>query len=117
MKNGEKYKTQEERANAFAVFCGAQKCSECAMHVDLPYQCAFEWLELDATEERIEPCPFCGNKCEVLMSYFEDDCVFIRCKNEDCTYLSGAADTKAAAIAAHNRVAKAVMAAKEGESK
>lgn len=48
MTNREKYKTAEERARAFDNFCKPdKKCKEC---LAVGYNCAFNWLDLEADE-------------------------------------------------------------------
>lgn len=104
MTNEQKYKMPEERVNAFVQSKGGH------LHhnmVDL-YEFA-RWLALEAEDEKIEPCPFCGESPRATALYA--GCVVI-C---DCGYLSKPYSTEAAAIAAHNRVARAVRAEKESE--
>ncbi len=64
MTNAEKYKTAEERANAFKAFCDSQDEFCCSTKGECPlfdkymdchikegeYVCAFLWLELEAEE-------------------------------------------------------------------
>lgn len=62
MLNQERYKTPEERAEAFRKFCTPKKCAECEctkqrkMGLSL---CEYVWLTLEAEEEKPLPCPFC----------------------------------------------------------
>lgn len=63
MTNDERYKTPEERAEAFSKFCISRKCDDCACAkqgekgISL---CEFKWLALEAEEEKPLACPFCG---------------------------------------------------------
>ncbi|MCQ2300589.1 MAG: hypothetical protein MJZ81_10755 [Bacteroidales bacterium] len=124
--NAEAYKTAEERARAFNNYC--DKCSDshgdCKPHIQCHY-CHFAWLDLEAEEEPL-PCPFCGSRCLVIDgSMIGPDRHGVRpysyVKCESCGYESIATNDYVKSgikdiIAAHNRVAKAVMAAKkEGE--
>lgn len=113
MKNEQKYNTAEERVKAFEDWCidirvggecHACKLSKIASH----WVCFAHWLSLEAENEKPEPCPFCGGMC---VAY---DKVVV-CQNVKCDYRSGSYDNRYAAIAAHNRVARAVMASEESE--
>lgn len=75
MTNGEKYVTPEQRAKAFKKWCeekqktaigkvAKHECSDCPLDMHTPC-CFFFWLDLEAEEDKILPCPFCGSKCEV----------------------------------------------------
>lgn len=110
MKNEQKYNTAEERNYAFAKYCGSRLCQECKLHDkrNKELTCAFNWLALEAEDEKLEPCPFCGGMC---VAY---DKVVV-CQNVKCDYRSGSYDNRYAAIAVHNRVVRAVRAAVESE--
>lgn len=129
MKNFEKYKTAEDRVYAFRKFCNpmVRNCQNaCKMSnadkfggVD-PMKCFSNWLELEAEEEKPLPCPFCHKEVVVgsnenihRESYRQVWCSDV----ERCGYECAMKKTKAEAIAAHNRVARAVMAAKESEAR
>lgn len=103
MKNFEKFKTVEERTAACSNFL--VKHNE---YADIPYiEAAMRWLELEAEKEEPLPCPFCGDECACGDGYVE-------CLNDNCCYSSGNRKMgDAVAIAAHNRVARAVMKEKE----
>lgn len=110
MKNEQKYNTAEERNYAFAKYCGSRLCQECKLHDKRNNEltCAFNWLSLEAEDEKPEPCPFCGGittnvKCGGV---YRVECV-------RCGYKSANRNDPSAAIAAHNRVARAVRAAVE----
>lgn len=69
------------------------------------------------TSESVEnpkPCPFCGDEC-----YVDDgETPRVVCINKDsCCYQGAIARNKAEAIAAHNRVCRAVEAVKKGDAK
>lgn len=102
MTNKEKYKTTEERDEAFHRFCKSMKdCNICPIGMEL-YRCAFAWLSLEAEEEKPLPCPFCGADgkiTELKEGGFRAFCL-------KCLSASGAYSTKADAIAAWNRRAK-----------
>lgn len=67
MLNQEKYKTPEERINAFNEWCFNRDCKSCELksrnNFDSGAICRFYWLALEAEEEKPEPCPFCGGEC------------------------------------------------------
>lgn len=108
MTNAEKYKTAEERASAFMSYCDGgvaqgtyKRCLDGRCVV-----CVLKWLDLDYKEEKTLPCPFCGS---MLIPY--DLCGFsFSCA---CGYRTALKDSRDKAIAAHNRVARAVMAAEK----
>lgn len=111
MKNFEKFKTAKERYTAYCSFEGkCENCefaAECSGGID---ECALRWLDLEADEEKCLPCPFCGGEVERAETLI--------CKKGfscSCGYTSKAEFGWSNAIAAHNRVARAVMKEKEGE--
>lgn len=111
MKNFEKYKTAEERVKEFDRFCNQHNgCSACPVGADWcsRCECAMVWLDREANEEeKLLPCPFCGDECACGDGYVE-------CLNDNCCYSSGNRKrSDAVAIAAHNRVARAAMKEKE----
>ena len=120
MKYFEKYKTVDERAKALRVFCNSNKtCKRCTLYdaIDDVRNCAFHWLELEAKEEEKPlPCPFCGDKGMVdLVKLNNPRESFVRCAR--CFYSSPRCDRSDEAVAAHNRLCRAVMAAKESEAR
>lgn len=107
MRNEEKYKTAEERGEAFELFCDSMHkkhisgpCPSCPAFGG---PCAFNWLALECEDEKPLPCPFCGGNASVIevMNY---TAVAVRC--DSCHATSGNYDTKAEAIAAWNRRVK-----------
>lgn len=112
MTNEQKYKTPEERNNAFSEWCFNRDCESCklkAHNFDGGDGCRFYWLALEAEEEKLGPCPFCGGTTEVItdeQGYYGVSCIH-------CDYTSERYEQSIYAIAAHNRVARAVRAAKE----
>lgn len=113
MTNEQKFTTVEERHKAFNRFCKDYECKNCPlMYMGASSNtCAFKWLALDAEEEKPEPCPFCGGKCEVIGA------IFPKVKCSKCNYESTMDIYKEEVIAAHNRVCRAVKAYNEGEVK
>ena len=62
MLNQDKYKTAKERVKAFNEWCFNMECKKCklkANNFDEGDGCRFYWLDLEAEEEKPEPCPFC----------------------------------------------------------
>lgn len=62
--------------------------------------------------EKPKPCPFCHSETEIVSSnnIYQVSCVH-------CLYLSEGYTNEESAIAAHNRVARAVEAIKKGDMK
>ena len=112
MTNEQKYKTPEERIKAIDEWCSNRDCESCKLKAHNFYGgdgCRFYWLALEAEEEEPDPCPFCGGTTEVItdeQGYYGVSCIH-------CDYTSERYEQSIYAIAAHNRVARAVMAAKE----
>jgi len=116
MKNFEKYKTAKTRTIAFMEWCGAHVhavgCDRCpAYSKDFKIKCVLAWLELEYEEEKPLPCPFCGSGCAVDVNF--ERRWLVGCSNNECLYLLPSFDYKSEAIAAHNRVARAVAECKE----
>ena len=120
MLNQDKFKTAEERVRAFGEFCKNEFCNQCN-HLDCKLhkqgsailRCYDGWLALEAEYEKPEPCFYCSNKTHIDHSNHDDYSAL--CYN--CGYRSKVFNTREEAIAAHNRVARAVRAAesKKGE--
>lgn len=118
MTNEEKYKTAEERIRAFHEWCDERICKDCVISnvcggIDarsIGIHVMAHWLALEAEEEQPEPCPFCGAKCEAIGA------INHRVKCSECNYESTMDSDKEKVIAAHNRVCRAVKAAKESEA-
>lgn len=112
--NEQKYKTAEERVEAFNRFCSrTADCVGCELRGSGTFVCQFKWLALEAEEDSIEPCVYCKSKMSPMRvgNTFRVYC-------NTCGYQSsGSFETMQAAIAAHNRVARAVRAASEMEVK
>ena len=102
MTNEQKFTNAEERNAAYRAYI---------TDFTKPIIGQFEWLALEAEEEKPEPCPFCGGECRTVVNQYEDHVV--GCDN--CCYCSREFNSDSEAIAAHNRVARAVMAAGESE--
>ena len=120
MNNEQKYKTPEERDNAFNKWCFNRDCKTCKLkehNFDGDAGCRFYWLALEAEEEKPEPCPFCGGETHINLGHLKAGVVhyWVDCISPECMYRSAHYTDKDTAIAAHNRVARAVMAAKESE--
>ena len=120
MLNQDKYKTADERNNAFNEWCFNRDCESCnlkAHNIDGGAVCRFYWLALEAEEEKPEPCPFCGGETHINLGHLKAGVVhyWVDCISPECMYRSAHYTDKDTAIAAHDRVARAVMAAKESE--
>ena len=103
MTNEQKYKTAEERIKAFL---SQREVSSIATVIANEFA---HWLALEVEEEP-EPCPFCGGTTEVItdeLGYYGVSCIH-------CDYTSERYRQSIYAIAAHNRVFRAVEAIKKG---
>lgn len=111
MTNEQKYKTPEERQEAFKTFCESQRhdnmpCSKCCelRNYKGNASCEYVWLTLEAEEEEPLPCPFCGgDSIDIFETDFgrsEDPYFAVKC--ESCGALVSA-EERDAAIAAWNR--------------
>ena len=120
MTNEQKYKTPEERIKAFYDFCKGQgdRCNHCEiakkrLSISRRSECAVYWLAIEA-KDKPEPCPFCNGETEIVSC---NGGIQVRCTH--CGYTSeGYREGKEnEAIAAHNRVCRAVEAVKKGDVK
>lgn len=100
MTNAEKYRTAEERQEAFSKFCGINSCTECPLNNKTEDGCCFLWLELEE-KKPLHPCPFCGGDADVFQvgSKF-----FVRCI--ECGATPHTTDTEGKAIELWNRRAR-----------
>ena len=120
MLNQDKYKTPEERNHAFNEWCFSRDCESCklkAHNFDGGDGCRFYWLALEAEEEKPEPCPFCDGETHINLGHLKAGVVhyWVDCILPECMYRSAHYTDRDTAIAAHNRVARAVRASKESE--
>ena len=106
MTNEQKYKTPEERVKAFM----SQR--ELSSFVTVIANEFAHWLALEAEEEKLEPCFFCGNK---YLAITKDGNNLWSVSCTACLYESRHHADRDTAISAHNRMARAVMATKESE--
>lgn len=114
MKNSEKYRTAEERARAFKEWCHGL-CGNCPLERHDLNGCGMLWLDLEAEEEPL-PCPFCGGETWVRDYVPANERVYdILCHG--CEYRSQKFYSRNHVVAAHNRVARAVMEAGKKEDK
>lgn len=105
MTNDEKYKTAEERQEAFCAFCRPKMCSKCPCYSQLKgkrLHCILRWLALEAEEKKPLPCHCCGGEAAVVHSWNAEG-VSVMCKK--CGVFIWA-HTQEEAIAAWNRRAK-----------
>lgn len=97
MTNEQKYKTAEERKVAYKAYIE---------DFTQPIIGQFEWLALEAEyEKKPKPCPFCGGK-HLFVNINGNNFWYVSCKS--CLYKSLHNSSKDKAIAAHNRVCRAV---------
>ena len=109
MKNFEKYKTAEERTEAFNKYCKEHEEGFCS-----PY-CAFVWLDAEAEEDAVDevkplPCPFCGNPAFVNSYMSALGCMMYSIECSTCRYRSDSRSSSKEVVATHNRICKAVAA-------
>ena len=116
MINQDKYKTAEERIKAFDDFCKGQgaRCNHCEIvkkriSISRRSECVVYWLAIEA-KDKLEPCPFCNGETEIVSC---NGGIQVSCTH--CGYTSeGYREGKEnEAIAAHNRVFRAVEAIKK----
>lgn len=71
------------------------------------------------TGKKPDPCPFCGGETHINLGHLKDGVVhyLVDCISPECMYRSAHYTDKDAAIAAHNRVCRAVEAMKKGDVK
>ena len=104
MTNEQKYKTAEERVETFLSHRSDKSSIAAVVAKEFAH-----WLSLEADDVKIESCPFCGGTTEVItdeQGYYGVSCIH-------CDYTSERYRQSIYAIAAHNRVTRAVMATKE----
>ena len=101
MTNEQKFTNAEERNAAYRAYI---------TDFTRPIIGQFEWLALEAEEEKPEPCFFCENK---YLAITKDGNNLWSVSCTACLYESRHHADRDTAIAAHNRIARAVMAAKE----
>lgn len=111
MTNAEKYKTAKERLKALDKWCdsGVRQGSYGKCLASGCIACALKWLELEAEEEKPLPCPFCGGEVDVIST---SEINIVSCA-KGCGYYSKSSESKESAIAAHNRIARAVRSAEK----
>lgn len=118
MKNFEKYKTVDERANAYEDFCFNHDCEDCPLNGTKP-DCGqsrgqFAWLELDADAEEPLPCPCCGNKMLHKHDVINDAKVWLSCG--ECGYRSPWEMNIDVAVRRHNEIARIMSRAALAEA-
>ena len=104
MTNEQKFTNAEERNAAYRAYI---------TDFTKPIIGQFEWLALEAEEEEPKSCPFCGGTTEVItdkQGYYGVSCIH-------CDYTSERYEQSIYAIAAHNRICRAVEAVKKGDMK
>lgn len=106
MTNEQKYKTPEERIDAFKRYCAKRDCDDCQAYKIHHYpdgrmDCIVRWLALEAEEELLS-CPLCGGEAVAVQPWLTGGASVI-C--EKCgTFIW--APTQAEAISVWNRSAK-----------
>ena len=115
--NEERFRTPDERNAAFKEWCLNRDCESCELKSHNGFAgCEFYWLALEA-EEETEPCFYCGSEMHYRVERRNfTDRHWLECTNSKCGFESAKYESKADAISAHNRVARAVRAAKESEA-
>ena len=116
MLNQDKYKTAKERDNAFNKWCFNRDCKTCKLKAhkfDGVTGFQFNLLALEAEKEKVH-CIFCGSKMNYKYADDELTTGYLKC---ECGYREPLANDIEDAIAAHNRVCRAVEAVKKGDVK
>lgn len=111
MTNEQKLKTVEERVKAFLA---NREMSSIAALIANEFA---HWLALEAEDEQPENCPFCGGETQSNLGHIRvgDIHYWVECISPYCMYRSAHYTDNKVAIAAHNRVCRAVQAMKECE--
>lgn len=115
MKNYEKFKTVEACNAAHKDWCDKHRGGTDCQNGDSLNECLacqLKWMFLEAEEEKPMPCPFCGKECSSSVCR-ADNCGVVACNY--CGYRSAHTATERGAIINHNRVCRAVNAAKKRE--
>lgn len=110
MTNEEKFKTPEERLNAFNMYCGDRACINCQLD-KIPYAingrvCMSRWLALEADEEEPIPCPCCGAEVHTVHVERPSECCGYKVVCERCGLQTGLEETLGDAVALWNRRVK-----------
>lgn len=101
MKNFEKYKNQNDLIKAFF-----KNRSPSSISVSIVEEFV-KWREMEAEEEKILPCPFCGSNANLFHAV--DGRHAVHCTDIwRCKYMSGEYASDEEAIANHNMVARCV---------
>lgn len=104
MTNGEKFRSTEERFLAFREFCKDRACESCPCEGRIygsDFKCMLEWLNLEAEEVILFPCPFCGGEAKFNKTLVEGSTRgWVQCINCGVNFLSQEKDK---VIAAWNR--------------
>ena len=109
MTNEQKFTNAEERNAAYRAYI---------TDFTKPIIGQFEWLALEAEEEKPEPCPFCGGETHINLGHLKAGVVhyWVDCISPECMYRSAHYTDRDTAIATHNRFARAARMAKESEA-
>ena len=112
MTNEQKYKTPEERNEAFEVFCHSHRtrCSTCKLNNHCG-NCKFEWLARDAADGDPMHCPFCKGATVIEEDYLYKPQRHVICPL--CGYHSPRNIDVSEVVRVHN---KFVLNLEEGES-
>lgn len=116
MTNAEKFKAAEVRAKEFGKWCEKNKIFDSHGNTACAWRCVFctfAWLDREAEDDEPLPCPFCGNNSVLIVNDKSSPMPWsVKCS---CGYSSERTPDKELTIAAHNRVARAVMEAGKKE--
>lgn len=107
MKNFEKYKTKNERMDAFEKYC------ETHSEWFRAPSCAFAWLDLEVEEEKPMPCPYCGSEVGLVKTpdnFWQTIC-------HACCAKSMMHANKEVVVRTHNRMCNAFAGMYESEVK
>lgn len=105
--NEMRYKTAEDRVKAFL----AHRSDKTSIVAVVANEFA-HWLALEAENERLENCPFCHGKMQLMFEQNNNTHRLV-CYG-GCGYTTGAYASESEAISWLGRIARAVRAAKEG---
>lgn len=110
MKNREKFWSIKERVTEFRKWCKNHRKLDRSGNIDCKHDCwacLMRWPDLEAEEEKLIPCPFCGAETRVEEYIGMDHKPHYRVVCDDC-YMQSCAGSRKDVVEKYNRVARGV---------